>query len=75
MKLRWKSLILAVNWVSISFLTFVAVILSQPSLPSVGQEPAVIIDTSQTKIEETVTEKKDEEPNPKVGTPQKSDST
>ena len=75
MKLRWKSLILAVNWVSISFLTFVAVILSQPSLPSVGQEPAVIIDTSKTQIEETVTEKKDEEPNPKVGTPQKSDSS
>ncbi len=75
MKLRWKSLILAVNWVSISFLTFVAVILSQPSLPSVAQEPAVIIDTSKTQIEETVTEKKDEEPNPKVGTPQKSDSS
>ncbi|MDJ0693735.1 M48 family metallopeptidase [Mastigocoleus sp. MO_188.B34] len=75
MKLRWKSLILAVNWVSISFLTFVAVILSQPSLPSVAQEPAVIIDTSKTQIDDTVTEKKDEESNPKVGTPQKSDSS
>ncbi|KST62644.1 M48 family metallopeptidase [Mastigocoleus testarum] len=75
MKLRWKSLILAVNWVSISFVTFFAVILSQPSLPSVAQEPAVIIDTSKTQTEETVTEKKDEESNPKVRTPQKSDSS
>ena len=71
MKLRWKSLVLAVNWIFISFATSVAVIFSQPSLPLIAQEPAVIIETNKNQSEETATETKHEESTPKVSQPQK----
>lgn len=74
MRLRWKSLILAANWILISFATSVAVIFSQPSLPLVAEEPAVIIETNKNQNEESATERKHEDSNPKVREAQKPDS-
>ena len=71
MKLRWKSLILAANWILLSFGTSIAIIFSHPSLPLVAQEPAVIIETEKNQHEKPETEKKQEEPSSEVTESQK----
>ncbi len=44
-KRRWKSLLLATSWVMLSAGTFVVIILTQPTVPTIAQEPSVIIET------------------------------
>ena len=74
MKLRWKSLILSANWILFSFGISVALIFYQPSLPSVAEEPAVIIETNKNRHEGTGTKKKQSESSPEVNNPQQPDS-
>ena len=70
MKLRWKSLILGVNWIVLSCIASVAIIFSQPNLPLIAEEPAVIIETNKNQTEETERQKK-RESTPEVTEPQK----
>ncbi len=71
MKLRWKSLILAANWILISFATSVAIIFSPPSLHLVAGESSVIINTSENHNEESGAEKKPEDSKPEISEQQK----
>ena len=70
MKLRWKSLILSANWIVLSLITSVAIFFSQPNLPLVAEESAVIIETNKNQTEETEREEKGESA-PEVTEPQK----
>lgn len=58
MKRQWKSLILSFNWVLISFLSSVFIILTQSPPIAATEEPPVIIKTPKTETNPESTDKK-----------------
>jgi predicted Zn-dependent protease len=58
MKRRWKSLLLAFNWVLLSIGTSILIILTQPAAPTTAQEPATPTQTVTTPTkDETAAQK------------------
>ncbi|WP_044290785.1 M48 family metalloprotease [Rivularia sp. PCC 7116] len=62
MKRKWKSLILAFNWVLLSLGTSIFVILTQSPQITLAKEPAVIINTSKEETNTDIDKKKPETP-------------